>query len=174
MFRTVQPSAFATACPAPRIVRLAFSPIGIAGALVLPPVIVGIMDASATRSRSTPWTTCNGPPVCGSTARNRGSGCRHRAQGRSLDAGHGCKSWRSANWSRRSPCRVKAAGVWTWHRHSCLCYTGRNACATKSGSPASSGSTRAEGSSLRRDAGTPPALPAPTTGKSKDIRQIMG
>jgi len=40
--------------PAPRIIAAAFSPIMMVGALVLPVVILGITEASATRRPSTP------------------------------------------------------------------------------------------------------------------------
>lgn len=39
-----------------RIISAAFSPIMMAGALVLPDTRVGMIDASTTRSPSTPWT----------------------------------------------------------------------------------------------------------------------
>ena len=47
------PSPYAAAAS---IIRDAFSPIMIDGALVLPEVSVGMIEASATRSPSIPWT----------------------------------------------------------------------------------------------------------------------
>ena len=42
--------------PPARIISAAFSPIMMEGALVLPEVSVGMIEASATRRPSMPWT----------------------------------------------------------------------------------------------------------------------
>jgi hypothetical protein len=39
-----------------QIMSAAFSPIMMVGALVLPPISVGMIEASTTRKPSTPWT----------------------------------------------------------------------------------------------------------------------
>ena len=44
------------AAAASRAIRAAFSPIMIEGALVLPDVKVGMIEASATRRPAIPWT----------------------------------------------------------------------------------------------------------------------
>src|SRR5438445_4778846 len=60
-------AAVDAAAPTPRIRSAAFSATAMVGALVLPRTIDGMIEASTTRSPSTPWTRRSEPTTAASS-----------------------------------------------------------------------------------------------------------